>query len=569
MEVVILEKKAALYIRVSTLYQIDKDSLPLQREELINYAKYVFNITDCEVFEDAGYSGKNTDRPAYQDMMTRIRAGEFSHLMVWKIDRISRNLLDFAAMYDELKDLEIIFISKNEQFDTSTAMGEAMLKIILVFAELERNMTSERVSAIMISRAEKGLWNGANVPFGYKWSKEKNFPIICEEESPYIKLIFDMYEDRPSSSKIAQYLNAKSICTKRGGTWGAQTILQMLKNPFFKGTLRYNYRRSGKGKIKAQEDWIIKDNNHPGIISSEQWDRVQKLIEKNTKQIHRPGQSQQHKHIHIFAGVIRCRCGASGGATQDRPRKDGWRPSRYLCTHITYGTLKCDNSLMIGDLYIGSFVFNYIRNILYVQHHITDYPTPESIEQRLLHSSYCFENVFGIEKHTLQELYDSFTLASNTAAHPFLPAKKIQLDSAAVKIDDLISKRQKHQYAFERLKRLYLYDENAFSEKDFISEKQQIMQKIDKINEELQKLSAEADSSNDIEMDFLEKASNFILMQKLLGDDEIVWQEFARHTDPEIIQRFVKAIITKIVYYDKKIYSIEFKNGSRHVFLYK
>lgn len=160
-------KKAALYIRVSTHYQIDKDSLPFQRNELINYAKYALGIDDYAIFEDAGYSGKNTDRPAYQDMMRRIRAKEFSHLCVWKIDRISRNLLDFAAMYEELKKFNCTFVSKNEQFDTSSAIGEAMLRIILVFAELERKLTAERVTSIMYSRANKGLWNGAPIPLGY------------------------------------------------------------------------------------------------------------------------------------------------------------------------------------------------------------------------------------------------------------------------------------------------------------------------------------------------------------------------------------------------------------------
>ena len=131
-------KRAALYVRVSTLYQIDKDSLPVQRQELENYARYALGIDNFELFEDAGYSGKNTDRPRFQQMMARMRKGEFTHLLVWKIDRISRNLLDFAEMYQELKDLGVTFISKSEQFDTSTAIGEAMLKIILVFAELER-----------------------------------------------------------------------------------------------------------------------------------------------------------------------------------------------------------------------------------------------------------------------------------------------------------------------------------------------------------------------------------------------------------------------------------------------
>ena len=122
-----LNKKAALYVRVSTHWQIDKDSLPLQKEDLINYAKYALDVPSYEIFEDAGYSAKNTDRPAYQQMMSRLRTGEFSHLVVWKIDRVSRNLLDFASMYDELKRLGVVFVSKNEQFDTSTAIGEAML----------------------------------------------------------------------------------------------------------------------------------------------------------------------------------------------------------------------------------------------------------------------------------------------------------------------------------------------------------------------------------------------------------------------------------------------------------
>ena len=115
--------RVAIYVRVSTHYQVDKDSLPVQKEELVAYAKYVLNANSYEIFEDAGFSAKNTDRPDFQQMMARVREGEFSHVLVWKLDRISRNLLDFAAMYDELKRLGVTFVSKNEQFDTSSAMG--------------------------------------------------------------------------------------------------------------------------------------------------------------------------------------------------------------------------------------------------------------------------------------------------------------------------------------------------------------------------------------------------------------------------------------------------------------
>ena len=113
--------RAAIYVRVSTIYQVDKDSLPLQKQELTGFCKYSLGIEDVVIFEDAGYSGKNTDRPAFQRMMGQIRNGLFTHLVVWKIDRISRNLLDFATMYAELKKLGVAFVSKNEQFDTSSS----------------------------------------------------------------------------------------------------------------------------------------------------------------------------------------------------------------------------------------------------------------------------------------------------------------------------------------------------------------------------------------------------------------------------------------------------------------
>lgn len=214
-------QRAAIYIRVSTYWQIDKDSLPVQREEIINYCKYALGITSFEVFEDAGYSAKNTDRPAYQTMMARVRSGEFTHLVVWKLDRISRNLLDFAGMYEELKQLGVTFVSKNEQFDTSTAMGEAMLKIILVFAELERKVTSERVTAIMYSRAANGQWNGGKVPFGYDYDKATKEFSINEREAVVVRMIYDMYEDTRSLLAVAE-LSTKIASRAEKGSPGTQ-----------------------------------------------------------------------------------------------------------------------------------------------------------------------------------------------------------------------------------------------------------------------------------------------------------------------------------------------------------
>ena len=197
-------KIVALYVRVSTGYQVDKDSLPFQKKELKSYCKHVLHIDEgrIEVFEDAGKSAKNTDRPAFQRMMNKVKAGQVSHVLVYKLDRISRDLVDFSIMWKEFKAARVTFISLNEQFDTSSAIGEAVLKIILVFAELERKLTSERVKDIMIGRAHEGKWNGARMPYGWKWNSETQFPEHNPEEIQAARLIYSMYEKTKSSSKV-------------------------------------------------------------------------------------------------------------------------------------------------------------------------------------------------------------------------------------------------------------------------------------------------------------------------------------------------------------------------------
>jgi len=294
------KEKVAIYVRVSTHHQVDKDSLPFQKEELVNYSKYILAIDNFEIFEDAGYSAKNTDRPAYQDMMSRIRQGEFTHLLVWKLDRISRNLLDFCDMYEELKDYDVTFISKNEQFDTSTAMGEAMLKIILVFAELERKLTAERVKGIMLARAEKGLWNGAPVPLGYEYDEEKGYPVINEEEAKAVRFIFDNYEEVRSTGEVKHRLELAGIKTKRNGTWTTKTIADIIRNPFYIGTYRYNYRYTPHGRIRPEEEWVIVEDNHPAIISKEQYEKCNAIMDSNI----RARGVKRTDHIHVFRQLI-------------------------------------------------------------------------------------------------------------------------------------------------------------------------------------------------------------------------------------------------------------------------
>ena len=323
--------KVAIYIRVSTHWQVDKESLPVQRRDLISYCKLILNTENYVIFEDPGYSAKNTDRPDFQKMMARVRTGEFTHILVWKIDRISRNLLDFAAMYQELKELGVTFVSKNEQFDTSTAIGEAMLKIILVFAELERHMTSERATAAMLSRATNGKWNGGKVPFGYRYDKDAQEFLIDEDEAKVVKLMYDLYDEQRSLLAVSKELNERGYRSRKGALWSPVTVGNLMRSPFYIGVMRYNYRdESGTTfSFKPESEWIMFEEHHPQIVTHEQWSRVVTTMQSQRRGQPGHGKTFNRGNVHIFAGLVTCGyCGSLMRATKDRVRSDGSRTSR-------------------------------------------------------------------------------------------------------------------------------------------------------------------------------------------------------------------------------------------------
>lgn len=258
----------ALYVRVSTGHQVDKDSLPFQKKELRSYCKHILHIDEkrIEIFEDAGRSGKNTKRPAFERMMKKIRAGLVSHVVVYKIDRITRNLVDFSLMYDDFKYNHVTFISLNEQFDTSSAIGEAVLKIILIFAELERKLTSERVKDIMLDRALSGQWNGARMPYGWRWNEETQMPEHDPIELVFARRMYDLYEETKSSCKVRDYNNFNGVPTKRGGEWTSKTVADFIRNPMNKGDYRYNYRESARGRKKPEDEVIYAEGVFPPLV---------------------------------------------------------------------------------------------------------------------------------------------------------------------------------------------------------------------------------------------------------------------------------------------------------------
>lgn len=566
-----MNEKAALYIRVSTHYQIDKDSLPFQRKELINYSKYVLGIDNYEIFEDAGYSGKNTDRPKYQEMMTRIRTGEFTHILVWKIDRISRNLLDFTSMYEEIKKYNVTFISKNEQFDTSTAMGEAMLKIILVFAELERKLTAERVYGIMLSRAEKGLWNGAPIPLGYNFDEETKFPVINEKEAETVRFIFDSYEKTRSTGEVKHLLEERGIRTKRNGHWTTKTIADVIRNPFYIGTYRYNYRYTPHGKIRPESEWVVVEDNHPAIIPKEQYEKLNNIMDSNAYA--RGTNRALNNHVHVFKGLINCgKCNKNYIASVDRPRSDGYRPSVYRCFNYVHNKKQYRPCIGgIGEVKLGPFVINYIANLVKANNYIGKNRSNSSEKEleKILLKGPAFKDIAGIVPEDLSHTYN--ILMNNTGDILFDKPegnKEIEKD---IEIETLKSEKKKLERAINRLEDLYLFSEESMSEKNYLIRKQEISKRIEKINTKIKKRSMEF--SKELpghDLNFIKKATQYLLAQNLFHDKPINYNKIVRITDKNLLQDFMQSVIKKItIEEDKTISSIEFVNGITHRFVYR
>ena len=561
------EKKAALYVRVSTRYQVDKDSLPFQRKKLKEYCKFL-GLDKFVIFEDDGYSAKNTDRPHFQEMMSRVRDGEFSHLIVWKVDRVSRNLLDFAAMYQELKDHKVTFISMNEQFDTSTAIGEAMLKIILIFAELERNMTSERVTGIMLDRAEQGLWNGARMPIGYRWNPETKFPEPDPEEVKTVQFIFEEYERVRSSVKITRYLNSHQIASKRGGQWTTKLIHDIIRNPFYIGTYRYNLRESGRGPLKPESEWIVREDNHPGIIDKELFSRCNAIMDENgTKRD--TSDLRARKYIHTFSGRLVCgKCGANMIASKDCARENGWRPSMYRCAKRAR-MMDCDNSKTVNEGYIGPFIFNYVANLARIQKNFKNIRSIDQLEKELLNGPE-FKNM-RISKESLQRTYDAlaFREVGKGAYVPDVGLSDSEDDYTAAEQLSLVKREiEKCKTAIERLTDLYLYDPDSMTKEEFSKKRKDLSNKIAGYEKQIASSQSNNDQDDLADLEFIKKASAFLIAQRIVSKKHIDYIQMTLDLDNEILKDFVDQVIDQIVILDGRVQSIRFVNGLVHDFFY-
>ena len=225
----------AIYTRQS----VDKaDSISIESQ--LEYCKYEARGNLYKSYSDKGYSGKNTNRPAFEEMIGDIKEGKISRVIVYKLDRISRSILDFANMMEVFSEHNVEFVSSTERFDTSTPIGRAMLNICIVFAQLERETIQKRVSDAYYSRSKRGFYMGGRIPYGFGKAGTEidgiktSMYVPVPEEAEQIKLMYSMYADEDNSlGDIIEYFNKNGIKHLRGGMWSVGRISEMLRNPIY------------------------------------------------------------------------------------------------------------------------------------------------------------------------------------------------------------------------------------------------------------------------------------------------------------------------------------------------
>lgn len=322
----------AIYARQS----VDKaDSLSIQGQ--IDLCKKQVS-EDYTVYQDKGYSGKNTNRPAFQRMMEDVEKGLIQKIVVYRLDRFSRSIADFGRLWDVLKKYGVEFVSINETFDTSTPMGRAMLNIIMVFAQLERETTAERVRDNYYQRVKLGAWPGGPAPFGFSIGRLPNgegrpMPaLIANEDASTVERIFQSYSQSECSlGSVARGLNTDGIPAPRRATWDNVTLSRILHNPAYvmadeevflyykaKGLnisnspedfdglhagILIGKRDRSAGKYQDLKDQHFSLANHFGIIPADLWLSCQYKLDEN-RQVGRAGKG---KHTWL-SGLLKCAC---------------------------------------------------------------------------------------------------------------------------------------------------------------------------------------------------------------------------------------------------------------------
>ena len=418
-------KKVSIYIRVSTTQQAEEGySIEAQKERLISYCKAKgWNIYN--IYVDGGYTGSNIERPALEKMMNELV--HIDVVLVYKLDRLSRSQKDTLYLIEEkfLKN-NIDFVSLQENFDTSSAFGRAMIGILSVFAQLERETITERSKMGKDARAKKGLWKGGSPPVGYDYANGEL--VINEYEAMQVKKIFSWYLEGKGLFTIARELEYLGY-TKKLGEWkdGQATLINnILSNPVYIGKLNH-------------KDSVIQ-GQHQSIIEIDIFEEVQ----RRKKQTYR-GKKTEGKYI--LTGFLRCGyCGARMYGNQITTKKG---KKHYIYIYYTCYSKYSKQKAMVKD-----------PNCPSRAHHV------DKLEKEVYEKI----KMIAVNKNNLLEVFRSEVAVTNESV--VIENKIKDLDKQINKLMDLYQNDKiPVNVISERIEKLY--DEKKVLESTVVEEKEE------------------------------------------------------------------------------------------------
>ncbi len=237
-------------------------------------------------YDDGGYSGGTMERPGLERLLEDVEAGKINVIVVYKVDRLTRSLADFAKIVEALDRKGVSFVSVTQQFNTTTSMGRLTLNILLSFAQFEREVTGERIRDKIAASKKKGMWMGGFVPLGYDIDNRKLIP--NPKEAQLVSKIFSLYLQLGCVRKLAKQLDRENIRSK---VWTTRTGARLGGVAFARGAL-YDLLRNQLyiGEIRHRDKWYR--GEHKGIIPLELWRKVQSQLESNLKVRHKRAREQ-------------------------------------------------------------------------------------------------------------------------------------------------------------------------------------------------------------------------------------------------------------------------------------
>jgi site-specific DNA recombinase len=296
--------RCAIYTRKSTDEGLDQafNTLDAQREAgeaFISSQRHEGWITLPQKYDDGGYTGANMDRPALKRLLSDIESGIANCVVVYKVDRLTRSLLDFARIMEVLDKRGATFVSVTQQFNTTASLGRLTLNILLSFAQFEREMITERTRDKMSAARRKGKWVGGNPVLGFDVAPQGGALVVNPAEAQRVREIFALYLEHGSLIPVVEELDRrgwrmKSWTTREGRQAGGKPIAKnslynMLTNIIYTGKVAYG------GQVYEGE--------HQRIVDDETWNRVQNGLNRNGR---RGGRNVGNKHGALLKGLVRC-----------------------------------------------------------------------------------------------------------------------------------------------------------------------------------------------------------------------------------------------------------------------